>query len=789
MAQVLQAEDIVLVENNQAKAVIIVGDSPLPIPIKLKKKVGKRVKHIVQNQGYAAQELQKWIEKSTGAKLEIMAAANAPKTGTLILVGASSLSKEFGLKTPVKSEGLLITHFPRGIAILGEIAPKGTNNVSYEIDRGVLHGVYEFLERIVGCRWYFVDYDDPELGYVVPKLKNLAVAANYSFSTAPDFPHREGGALITGLDSQKTPLDYAINRPGAGTGFFANHTDENWGKLYRKISPKQFVLNKDGTRDLKRVCYSAPETLAQRTKIYKEYFAGKRKLRGRQKPSEKYAPFVIVDNYHSVCYSKDCIKYFNLNAGVYGRNSEIIFRHTNGFAKAVKKMKPGMRVATLSYSYYMLPPKVEIEDNIDVMVATMWSTQLNKEEYWYKRNIKLMKDWSKKLGDKKERLYAWTYACWPWGDVPRLFPRSQQRWLKDLYGVMSGEFINPGQANGIGHYMNNVWFKLLWNRNLDLDANLKDYCEKFYGPTASKPMLKFFKLCIDRWENTKWSFELPTWYIPAELTYGETYTAEVMAKLHSYFDEAKAVSSKDKNNIYARRLMWLEKELGSFFKRAKYSHKWLKKQKQYTVKTISESLKNSVDWQNVPEISLVKKVLGDDPEYATKVQIVQKDKMIHVRFQAEDKTKPKKGDSLTLEFRDKKLLSLPIVLVKNHVELSLKFPRGIYVSPKDKKQYLEILPDGMILGNLDAALVSKEYKNKIWTVHLKFPAKMLKTAEFATQIKRMRALRKKEDKDIVARHKTTKPKPRVYLWMPQLDPTSWPEMSVRYRKMSFTKTP
>jgi len=75
--------------------------------------------------------------------------------------------------------------------------------------------------------------------------------------------------------------------------------------------------------------------------------------------------------------------------------------------------------------------------------------------------------------------------------------------------------------------------------------------------------------------------------------------------------------------------------------------------------------------------------------------------------------------------------------------------------------YLEILPDGMILGNLDAALVSKEYKNKIWTVHLKFPAKMLKTAEFATQIKRMRALRKKEDKDIVARHKTTKPKPRV----------------------------
>ncbi len=57
-----------------------------------------------------------------------------------------------------------------------------------------------------------------------------------------------------------------------------------------------------------------------------------------------------------------------------------------------------------------------------------------------------MRDWSKKVGGKRERLYVWNYFCWPafWTEAPLFFPHNLQKWLQDTYAISSGEFVCPG---------------------------------------------------------------------------------------------------------------------------------------------------------------------------------------------------------------------------------------------------------------------------------------------------------------------------------------------------------
>ena len=106
-------------------------------------------------------------------------------------MGRSAASDKYKLAPPTKPEGLRIESFERGVAILGEVKPAGVDNVAREIDRGTLHGVYEFLERIVGYRFFIHVPKEPDLGIVTPVVKTLTVPADYKLELVPDFPYRD----------------------------------------------------------------------------------------------------------------------------------------------------------------------------------------------------------------------------------------------------------------------------------------------------------------------------------------------------------------------------------------------------------------------------------------------------------------------------------------------------------------------------------------------------------------------------------------------------------------------
>ncbi|KPK41419.1 MAG: hypothetical protein AMK72_15240, partial [Planctomycetes bacterium SM23_25] len=595
------AAPVTLVRDGQPAAVIVIADEPVAIPL------GKP-----PTVAYAAEELQRFIEKATGARLEIVPASKAPATGTLLLVGRSRLSETHGLTPPTRPEGLRITTFKRGVAILGEVAPAGTSNVPHEVDRGTLHGVYEFLERIVGYRFFIHIPKDPDLGIVTPAVKTLTVPGDYQLALAPDFPYRSC-AFETWIDQLAfMRVTRQGSGSGSGTGFPGiNHTDAFFGKRFFKDHPDwAAVKSADGTRDTYYPCYSQPGMVDARVQVTQDVYDGKGGWFGEHgHPGPKWIAFEPADlwDIKGLCVCECCKAQYQPERGRFGRNSNLLFRHGVQFAAEIARRWPDKRLGMLAYEGHMLPPDFDLPKNMDVQVCMMWSTTMGKEPYWHERNLQLMGDWSKKLGSRRERLYVWNFYCYPayFTSAPLFFPHNLQKWLQDTHAISGGEFVCPGgNPPQYEIAMAWLWHRLMWDRNADVDALLRDQCMTFFGP-AGATMERVYQTLSGRYENTRWSRQFDECYIPPDQMYGETYTPEAIEALKRRFDEALAACPKDENNIYRRRVAWMQEGFRPFFTEAELAHRWLGKTPSYKVVVVAKPPADAAAWAALPAVTLV----------------------------------------------------------------------------------------------------------------------------------------------------------------------------------------
>ncbi|MBM4020574.1 MAG: DUF4838 domain-containing protein, partial [Planctomycetes bacterium] len=596
---------------------------------------------------YAAEELQRFIEKASGASLEIVPAAKAPATGTLLLVGRSALSEQHKLALPTRPEGLRIAAFPRGVAILGEVKPAGVGNIKHEVDRGTLHGVYEFLERVVGYRFYIHIPKDPDLGVVTPAVKTLTVPSDYTLDLAPDFPLRSGAFEIW-----SAPLDWQrITREGSGSGMpVINHTDKWFGSRFFKDHPDwAAAIREDGTRSRDYPCYSHPGVLSARVQVTQDVYDGKGGWFGEHgHPGPKWIPFEPTDlwDQKGLCLCERCKPQLQPKRGRFGLASNLLFRHGVEFAAEIAKRWPDKRLGMLAYEGHMLPPDFDLPENLDVQVCMMWSTTMGKEPYWHERNLQLLRDWSKKVGGRRERLSLWNYICWPayFMTAPMFFPHNLQKWLQDTHAISSGEFVCPGGSPPqFEIVMAWLWHRLMWDRNADVDALLRDQCTTFFGP-AGKTMEKLYATVSDRYEKVTWSRKFDESYIPPEQIYGETYTAEAINTLRKLFEEALAACPQDEANIYRRRVAWMQKGFEPFFGDATMAHQWLGKEPTYKVPTVAAAPADAAAWAALPAASLVQGNFGRAPDLATRVRVARCGGDLLVRFEAVEPTEPLIGD-------------------------------------------------------------------------------------------------------------------------------------------------
>ena len=360
----------------------------------------------------------------TGGNAEVVVAADAPKSTWFAAHEMTNfLSRCFGNAVPLRTSptagcvpvilgtngwwsraaGISLEDQPRDTFIIsageGRIMIAGCDSPSLDPaalgERATLFGVYEFLERFAGCRFYFPG----ELGEVVPHRERIDVPVSVMFRS-PTFCVR---SVSTGSDGAWFGETQKLKREcGRALNWFRlrlesdrkpfGHGQNGFDMTgrFKESHPEYFRISKDGKRDFSledssRHPFYLTRQLCHTSDVWKEleedvvsYFKGepptKRKVLGKRTEWGNRSPFhdrkyvnIMPQDGMQRCWCEKCRATFD-DSPDYA--SELIWRRTVDVANRITREGLKGSVTQMAYRPYGLPPKgVEIPANVEVQVA------------------------------------------------------------------------------------------------------------------------------------------------------------------------------------------------------------------------------------------------------------------------------------------------------------------------------------------------------------------------------------------------------------------------------------
>lgn len=640
-------------------------------------KAGKGKIYRLGISGMAASELQKMLKKCTGVKLPIITAGSQlPKNRTLILVGESELSRKFGISNDdIPSEGFKVEVFSKGVAIIGaQPQHHKEGGLGYNGLYSTLFGVYDFLERFAGVRFYYPGAD----GVITPKATKLIIPpVKYV-----DFPRYEKRQMIPWSASGMHPLpDCTINalryRSGGHGKLGANKT---WNHV--PFSPCATgcpkALDKKGHPQKWRIppqmpCYGNPKTLAILMKSYddalhkrgelKEWRTSKGNIRGF--PNSDILPFSPPDR-PIQCSCKYCSKLIDERAPFHAQASPLMSDFVERLAKAIKLKWPNKTLFYLPYyNYTSAPADLKFPDNVFVQVCLLYGNSLYSNPKIHRYTNEWIRSWRKTTG---RPVHVYTYPMWPKVDspFPYQYPHEIQKFTRDFRNDVNGAFLcgpgtggngpgsgNPGIKGGVWAYQMPTiycWFRLMWNPDFDVDAALKEMTNLLYGQ-AAEPMGRIMQTLINCWEKQD-SSKLKKIldfgpYRPGKISKEELYNKIITAKHVKQLRKDLNIACKavPANSVYRRRIDFFGNTLRLFFLDYKTFKQGLNNQQVPTAvasyivkKTIIDGQLNEAFWEKTPSYYFVNSYLSHNhnPPNKTELKLAYNDSGILLGFRMEE---------------------------------------------------------------------------------------------------------------------------------------------------------
>ena len=568
-----------------------------------------------------AQQLQEFIKLSTGAELPIV--GKMPETGNVVVLGAGPETAKLGINLDkLTEEHFIVKTFPGKVVIAGKDYNK---KYGYLYRSGTLFGVYDFLERFLGIRWYYPG----ELGTIIPKAKDLLITP-IAYADGPENRKRliyrfHGQKLLPRQRENKPGLIYARLRYGDSSDILVPcHTPLNWGKTYGKSHPEYFQMSASGKRIPGLWCYSEPGVIKQLINDLERFYKSKGKWKepwgNWQHPSESCIPISPLDMPVS-CYCPRCQKLFKKDSR-YGYASPVLGRFINKLCCEVKKKWPDKTVAFLPYSNYTEAPEgINFPDNLAIVLCWMYSLANLKEPEIQKQELAVFNRWKKLV---KKPVAHWIYTCWPADNTkaPFQYPHIMQRFFKMTKGS-EGFFCDARVNWPRKHLTHYLMGRLMWNSDFDVDAALDEYYRLMYG-RASGTMKEIFEILINGWERSRWSKPLPdTHRISLQNIHNETYPEKTVKKLESLIK--KAAGEVPENSLEYERIAFFKKALVPFFEESKMFHHGGGKRIFDVLKTGSipkiDGKLDDEEWKNAPAAEFVTlNEKSPKPTYRTSVK-------------------------------------------------------------------------------------------------------------------------------------------------------------------------
>ena len=547
---------------------------------------------------FAAQELRDHLTKAFGTPVEVV---SEPRVGhRAIYLGDSAASRRAGIDiSALKRDAFVIKVTGSAVYIAGKDDPKedpaaqvkkgATLGQIYE--RATLFGVYEFLERAVGCRFYFPG----ELGTVVPETKTLTVPCGETVVT-PVFRLRRvysGGNRAGSYDgtwydpNEKGPQGKALNwlrQRFESETIPCCHGLNEFGYLHRfaKTHPEYFALLSNGTRS-NDIGMPHPGQLCLTSGIYEEVFrdalsylkgepASIRGVKnfagepgwGANCKWGKYVDVMCQDGMQQ-CHCKKCQAAYDRRPECEGNwANTLVWSNTCALARRLTAAGVDARVTQMAYSPYGKVPDMEMPSNIDVMVAATgpWSI-LNQT--LLKRDNDKIRAWAEKLGHP---VWIWTYpGKYPgqtFPDIPQMTPKAVGDYYRMVRPWIFGTFMESESDRFLYNYLNYyILSRVCWDENVDVEAVLDEHYRLMFGPAADE-MKSFYESLEQKWlngvvGNTVATVLGPTVVKPTQTKlWGEIYSTVVVDGYRQLF--ARAEEKVPSDSLYARRLALIRRE-------------------------------------------------------------------------------------------------------------------------------------------------------------------------------------------------------------------------------------
>ncbi len=594
----------------------------------------------------AVRDLGLHIEYATGAKLPVDKTGEAE--GPAILIGACDAAAEIGLdaaKLPV--EGFAIKTAPGAIHIVGHD------------DHGTTWGIYEFLERFVGVRWYWPeDRKSKELlGTSIPARTDLILQPVW-LTDAPAFRKREiwpsGGPRVAPADVGA--LHRRLRSADTWPVKLIVHAPHGWAKHYKDDRPEIFQLRKDGERDFDMLCYGHPRTL----ETYLEEIEAQRQPegtidRGRRILRDTSITVSPADMAVS-CRCEHCRKLWDSDGGTYGTASKVLATFVAKLAREVEKRWPDMTIIFLPYKNYTYAPKgVTFPGNVEIQICGMPGLAQYKDAKINAAEQANIDAWVALSGRK---IQNWHYSCWPADRTKAayLFPHTIQAHYQANLDKTVGSFINGVENHWPRQHVSlYIWMKVLWNPDFNVDAAIGEYVRRMYGPAAGS-MGTLVRMLIDGWEQREW----PEHTFSPKSVYHVSYPRADVEQMEALL--AQALAQAEEDPLATRRIESYAKSLRPFFAESELivEGKGLKPLVvwQTAEASILDGRLDEACWTSIKPVSFVRARDRKEPEpaFPTELKAVWTRKGIFFGFRMHEPTPGKLKRDIRAGSRDASLI-------------------------------------------------------------------------------------------------------------------------------------
>ena len=558
---------------------------------------------------FAAAELREVLGEVFGSRPTV---TNALLSGSVsIVVGDNDWSRKAGVDVKaLPRDGFTVKATKSGngavVFVTGVDDPEvdafkrvrvqGVSNLYYE--RASLFGVYEFLERFAGVRFYFPG----ELGTVVPHVRSFKVPVG-TFSCRPDLTVRKVSYFWDGEPFVKTVSDGAdiktlncyrqrfqteeVTCSHGQNGFYIP-------ERFAKTNPEYFQLRKDGTRCLaadsqqgcvycRQLCQSSPVWDVFHDDIV-AYLRGEpassRKMPHWRLSSRKRGEFawghniqhkgkfvdVMPQDGMKACFCEKCQAAYKAASDPKSPESELVWGRTAELARRLTKEGHDVNLVQMAYGGYQGVPAVDLPTNIWVMLAQRGPWSVFNEKL-HAKEVRRLKEWNAKLGHK---VWLWNYpgkyACGNslLPDIPNMTPHAWGEYYKRISPWAIGAYAETNCDRWLYNYLNYyVYGKVSWDVRADVGALIDEHHRLMFGK-AAVPMKAFYDALEKKWleevaGNTQFTLIGPVTVTPTEHDlWFRIYSPKVLAEYAALFKEAEAAVAP--GSIEAKRVAFFREQ-------------------------------------------------------------------------------------------------------------------------------------------------------------------------------------------------------------------------------------